>query len=371
MRKLFFLSLLFCTAIARAQLSYDAKMEKLAGDIASSFKTQEKVKIGICTLSYNDNETKLTRLVYDDLSAALVSLSNNQTKIIVSGESILDNVAGFHDAESETDKALVLNKEKNIEYLLTGKISDYDSGYKIQLRLYDTKDGNLVSAFKTIIDKSSQFMALNDELVADHSRDIVQTIPPATPPATPEEPVKVKKEKVKKENKFWKFLGETALNTGAQVVNTTLERKLSQSGSSSSGTSNQTPSGNQQGTQTQSGSQTQSGNPTQSGTSSPTDPTQADPSADCRVYVNITNKTENTISVKVYKENPVQTYGARILYSFTIAPGKSKKQKIEKDVLYYYLASNNTGSPVIGSYRDWDGTFEAENCNETVGEDVE
>lgn len=336
----------FGLTTAKCQIANDEKIEKFAAEIASFFEKDGKIKIGLGSFSYTEKQTKLTQLIYDDLSSNLVSLNINKSKILIVSEAILNTINGYMEAETEADKALLFGKEKNAEYLIFGRISDHDSGYKIQVRLYETKEGNLVSAFKTVINKTEYLEELNAQNVGSKTTDLTLVQPVAS-----QEPVKVKKEKVKREGKFWKFLGETAMTTGIQVVNNTIEKKLSKSGTSSD-TSSQSQTGDQGNTGTQ------------------TEP-QSGAGTDCKVYVNIVNKTENVISVKVYKENPSQSFGVRVIYSFTIAAGKSKKQRMEKDVLYYYHASNNTGGPVIGSYREYEGTFEAENCNETVDEEIE
>ncbi len=91
----------------------------------------------------------------------------------------------------------------------------------------------------------------------------------------------------------------------------------------------------------------------------------------CKCYVNFTNKTENRISVTVYLENPHNNSNPKKLTTITLAIGNSKKVKIEKDIVFYYSASNNTGDPVIGGYQSYSGDVEAEKCGEIVEEEIQ
>lgn len=324
-----------------AQTAYDARIEKLASEIVAVFGTKEKIKIGLGSFTYFEKQTKLTRLIYDDLSSELVLLSNDKSKIIVSSEAKLNAVLGFMLSETETDKALLLGKEKAAEYVCFGRISDYESGYKIQIKLYETKEGNLVSAFKTTIDKSESLDNLNAQVIGYKQEELA-----TVKHVVVDEPVKPQKEKKQREGKFWKFLGETALSTGTQILNNTLEKKYS-------GTGTPSETGNNSG-----GTDSLPGTQTSSGT-------------DCKAYVNLANKTENAIVLKIYGENPDGNRQAKALYSYTIAAGKSKKLRIDKDTEYFFWAHNSTGATVFVGYREYEGRFEAEECGETVEEEIE
>jgi hypothetical protein len=321
---------------AKTQEIYEKQIQTLVNDIALIFKG-DKVKIVFSKLTYDDNETKFTRLVYNDLSSELVGINNEKIKILVVSETTLKNVTGFAKAQTETEKALLIGNQKIAEYICFGKINDNESGYKIQIRVYETKEGNLIFASKVTIDKTKYFEGLNAQVIGNDSKDLV-----TTQETIKKQPVPEKKEKKKGDGKFWKAMGEIAANSIQEAVNTSLEKKTGKpvSNQSSSNSNNHFDS---------------------------TDNSVLNTS-DCKSYINFINNTDQTIEIHIFKENPNDYYNTpKELFLFTIAPRKSKKQKVERDLLYYYKG----GTPGrIGGYRDWSGTFEVENCD-TVDEDIE
>jgi hypothetical protein len=350
MRKLLLIFTIMSFTGLKSQMLYDDKIDRLSEEIISKFSGQDTIRIGLGPFLNNDIPTKFTQLISEDLSASLVRLSINERKIIVMSEAKLKTIDGFLFAETETDKSLLLHKA--VEYVCFGRLTDIGNEYKLLVKIYDTKEGNLISAFKTTLEKTDAFTRLNAETLEKKSGN--QNTTELNQPVIKEEE-KPKKEKKKRENSFWKLIGNTVVNTGTQAVNDAIDKKLNKTGQPQ-------PGGTQNNTEQQTGlGSSDSANQNQ----------QTQSSTDCKAYINIVNKTENTISVKIYKENPANSYGMRPIFTFTIAPGKSKKQKIDKDFLYYYYATINASGLSGGGQREFEGTFEVEECNQTVDEEIE
>ena len=372
-----------------AQVTYDNGIEDLANQIYSSINNNSASKFGIGSILFSEKQTKLAKEFNDDLSAELASLNSKQFKFVIINNERLNMIDGYKIAESEIQKVLIVGREKKADYVCFGKISEIAKGYKIIIKLYETNEGNLVSAFKTNIIKTIELENMNAQVLDPNpiygkpGQNIVVTQPlvelpinnltPLVPPVT----ALVDPPKPKKEGKFWKFLGGIAENvaqTGIeQVVNHAFEGK--KTNTTPTTPQDQTnPLNNSGNLPNQNNGSGNSGNaiPDNNNSSGQLNgnPPVTD-NGDCKSYVNIINKTENAVIVRVYKENPVNNFGVREFYSFTIAAGRSKKQKVDRNVEYYYAASNNTNDPVIGSYREYSGTFEVINCNDTLNEDIQ
>jgi TolB-like protein len=395
MKQLLFVFLLFITTKAICQDSYELKIEKIAKEISNTFSESKLIRIGLGSFFYNENKTKFTQQLYDDLSDELVALNANQPKFILVNNAKKFSTIGYNDSLSETNKALLLGKEKIVDYIISGKISDNGNGYKLQIRLIETNEGNLSNSFKTIIDKTSTIETLNAFVIGQKHEEIVAKIPEkkieqiqpialqAETVAKKEEEIEEKKPKKKRENKILKALGSIAVAAIESTATSIIEKnKQSQS-------SNETPPQEQTTTETNQGS-TQTGTTNNNGSNNtgvitggenppiydnqnPTSNKNNVPSdnATCKAYVNIMNKTETDIEVYVYKENPTNSYGLKPVFVFTIAAGKSKKQRVDKDLTYYYSGSNNNASTVVGGYKSFKGTFEVEACDATVDEEIQ
>jgi hypothetical protein len=350
MRNIFLLFAFGAFLKVDGQSTYDTRIEKLAFDIANTFPKEEKVKIGLGSFSHNDQQTRLTQLIYDDLASALVTLSTGNKKILVSSEGKLNTAPGYPAASTEADKALILGKEKSVEYLCFGRITDDETSFKILIKLYETKEGNLIAAFKTTIEKSSQLVTLSGLVIGEKQAAEPITAPHASLVGISHESpavVKPKKEKKQRENRFLKFLGETAMNTSGQLINSALEKKGYGTTPSNTNSQNNTGSGD---------------------TIVDNTPTTPD-NGSCRSYVTLVNNTGYTIELKIYKDNPSTNRRAEALYTYTIASGRSKKLRIEKDTEYFYYAHN--GSATWGASAEYRGRFEAEECGETIQEEIE
>jgi hypothetical protein len=395
MRKLFFIFLLFNTTKGISQDSYDLKIEKLAKEISNTFSENKLIRIGLGSFLYNQSQTKFTQQLYEDLSDELVALNASAPKFILINNSKIFATRGYYDTLTEVEKALLLGKEKILDYFISGKISDNENGYKLQIRLIETNEGNLSNSFKTTIDKTSNIETLNAFVIEQKHEAIVAKIPEkkieqiepialqAETVAKKEEEIEEKKPKRKRENKLLKALGNIAVTAIESTAKSVIDKnKQSQSSSESSPQEQTTTETNQ--TSAQTGTTNSSGsNNTGVITSSenspiydnqnPTSNTNNVPSenATCKAYVNIMNKTETDIEISVYKENPTNRYGINPVFTFTIATGKSKKQRIDKDLTYYYSASNNNANTIVGGYRVFKGTFEVENCDATVDEEIQ
>jgi TolB-like protein len=332
--------LLFLSVQAMSQTPYELKIETLVIEIASAIGTGKKIRIGVADFNSSETQTKFSRLLSEDLATYLVSLKNNQGAVIVINQSQLQNIEGYKESIAESDKALSLGKKKAASYLLFGKIIDEGSQFRIQVKCYDTQEGNLISAYKAYVEKSESLVYLHSQIV-EESPDSKKT----SQPITSQEEVAEKKEKKKREGKFWKFIGETAMSTGTEILNKTLEKK---------GSERRAPETN---------------TPDSSDTGQVSDTKEINP-VDCKVYINLINRTSDQIVVKVYKDNPHDNYNATPVFIYTIAVGKSKKQRVDKELTYYYSAKNNVG-PLSGVPREYEGTFEVSECAQVLDEEIE
>jgi hypothetical protein len=334
MKHIIFFFLILSTGNSLSQDSYDSRINAFAKEIVTSLPEGKEVKIAFNHFTFNEKATKLSMQLYEDVTSEIVMNSKNLIKIILLDEYSLSNYNSYLAANSETEKALMLGKLNVANYTCFGKVIESADGYKLQIRTYINNDGALSNAYKLIIQKTTDLANLNsietEQFVKNRSSE-------NTSNRTGE--MDEKQEEIEKPQKkgFWHFLGEVA-TTGLEIVRNT-NNSTSSTGNSTNNSSNNNA--------------------------------VDDPDSTCKAYIKFINKTENSINIKVYLENPADNIQAKHKFSFTLAAGKEKKQKVKKDVLYYYYATNNTGSPVFGGYKDYNGTSEVEVCDTTVDEEIE
>jgi TolB-like protein len=386
MRKLLLLLLVLSSTRAICQDSYETKIEKLAKDIFNTFLEGKMARVCLSTFLYNETQTKFTKLVYEDLSNELVAINASQPKILLINNTKTFSSNDDNNTLSESEKALLLGKEKKVDYVITGKIVDNENGYKLQIRLIETNEGNLSNAFKTTIDKTNNIEILNANIIGQQHETILAKAPDKkieepelialyTEARKKEKPVEEPKPKKKREGKFWKALGNIAVAAIETTATAVIEKnKQAQTNNGSASQEQTNTSTNSAPSQSETTNNNGNGNSTTGSSTYPTNDnsnTTSSSEAPCKAYINIVNKTENDISVYIYNENPVGNPVPKLIYKFTIAVGKAKKQRIDKDVNYFYTATNNTGGPIFGGYKDYSGTFEVEACDATVEEEIQ
>jgi len=197
--KLIFLLLISValTPILKAQTEneYDLRTEQLAKEISHSIDTTRNLRICLIYVKKSDGTTSnLCELLSKDISHELAKLSSKQAKFTV--------------VNSDNINAKLNSKKIKIQSDLMNNIK---------------KQGNDLGGAKMYLSKSKDLEKLN-EVAAN------------TPPISEE------KKKPKRENKFWKSLGEMATSTitttATGYIDKALNGKSSQSGSSHDTASN-------------------------------------------------------------------------------------------------------------------------------------
>lgn len=350
MRCVILIILAFIFTNLNSQELYDKQIEKFADDVISYFDLREKkIKVGLMTLVYNGKETKLTRMISEDFSAEILINKNVQGKIILIKEVMWKFRSEIKKSANEHDKIVVLSKLDIVDYLISCTITDNENGYKLQMLLYETKLGNVLNAAKVYIPKSVEFESLNSLVIDNQNLDSEELN------EIPEANIKSKKKEKKGDSKFWKAMGDLAINSVEQVVNTTIDQQISKIGdgdrkSRSAVNVNKSDSLN---------GQNDIGEP------------RSNIGSDCKAYINFINNTGYLIQVRIYNSRSnMSAFSTRPIYSFTIASGKYKKQRVEKDIQFSYSVTTNINVGLGGEIKDWNGTFLVEDC-ETVDEEIE
>lgn len=162
--------ILISTGKVFSQADYDKQVEYFAADIAKKIPSNKK-KIAIVDFRNNDNEvTQLTKLLAEDISAelAIISSSSDVRKFEIVERNNLKVITDDLKISAGGDEAKIareLGKKAIADLLITGVVTLFGDNYKITLKVLDTENGNIITASKASIVKTSALEDLHKKII--------------------------------------------------------------------------------------------------------------------------------------------------------------------------------------------------------------
>jgi hypothetical protein len=197
-----------------AQREYDVKVALVAKDIYEAIAQKQNVKICLLYIKKADGSvTNLSDQICRDISTDLAGISAKKTTFTVVPADKINLFLKQKKIQAEGDVISMLKKKNEVDILCTGLISEMGTEYRVMITLTDIKEDKSLGGAKMYLTKDKDLESLNG--IINTNTFLAE-----------------EKVKPKRENKFWKAMGEMATTTITTTANEYLQKTLSKSGNS-------------------------------------------------------------------------------------------------------------------------------------------
>ncbi len=176
--------------ISYGQNDFDAQIQNLTKQLTSKLTVSSGQKIAVNTFAMTDNSiNQLGVFLSDEISSELANTSSNNSQFQIIERANLEQIIKekkILDSFDAHKLAKELGKIKAADILIFGIITKFDGFYRINIRILDTKEGNLINSVKGQFVKSSSLDELANKNISgetivknsdNSSQDSTQTIP--------------------------------------------------------------------------------------------------------------------------------------------------------------------------------------------------